>query len=92
MFNILTALGPAVVREATQWLSDHRWYVVRNIIVLLRTVGDRSSLPQVRRCVSHPDLRVRIETYKSLFKFEAHATRDILERAINDPDPQVAAR
>jgi HEAT repeat protein len=46
ILDLLSALGSDVVPEATRWLMDPNWYVVRNIIALLRTVGDRSSLPR----------------------------------------------
>ncbi len=90
VFDILASLGPAVVPEAVQCLSDPRWYVVRNMVVLLRTIGDRSSLPEIRRCAFHPDLRVRLEALKSLLAFDLAGARELLRQAIHDPDPKVA--
>jgi HEAT repeat protein len=90
VFDMLASLGPPIVPETVRHLADPRWFVVRNMIVLLRTVGDRSSLPQVRRAAYHPDLRVRLEAIKSLFAFEARVPLALLARAINDPDPKLA--
>jgi HEAT repeat protein len=90
IFDLLTALGSDVVPEATQWLMDPNWYVVRNIIALLRTVGDRSSLPTVRRLNGHPDLRVRLEALRSLLELDPATGHDYLVSAIADPDPRAA--
>ena len=90
IFDLLTALGADVVPEATQWLMDPNWYVVRNIIALLRTVGDRSSLPTVRRLTGHADLRVRLEALRSLLDLDPASGHDYLVSAIADPDPRAA--
>ncbi|HXT19781.1 MAG TPA: HEAT repeat domain-containing protein, partial [Thermoanaerobaculia bacterium] len=90
LLDLLTSLGPAVVPHATLLLSDGRWFVVRNMVLLLRTVGDQASLPQVRRCAEHPDLRVRLEAIKSLFAADSQRSADLLAQAINDRDPKVA--
>jgi hypothetical protein len=90
LFDTLVSLGGAVVPEATRLLSDSRWYVVRNVIRLLRAVEDRTSLPLVRRCAESPDLRVRLEAIKTLLAFEPGLARELLAQAIDDPDPKVA--
>jgi HEAT repeat protein len=90
VIDLLSALGPEVVPEATRWLMDPNWYVVRNIIVLLRAVGDRSSLPTVRRLTSHADLRVRLEALRSLLELDPAVGHGYLRTAIADPDPRAA--
>ena len=90
LLELLAALGPVVARDAAALLTDSRWYVVRNMLVLLRRVGDPGSLPHVRRATAHPDLRVRLEAIRNLFTFEAAASRDLLRAAIHDPDPRLA--
>jgi HEAT repeat protein len=90
IFDLLSALGADVVPEATHWLMDPNWYVVRNIIALLRTVGDHSSLPTVRRLTGHADLRVRLEALRSLLELDPATGHDYLVSAIADPDPRAA--
>lgn len=90
LLDLLAAMGPAVVPPAALLLADPRWYVVRNMILLLRTVGDQTTLPQVRRCAEHADLRVRLEAIKSLFAADSQRSADLLAQAINDRDPKVA--
>ena len=90
LFDFVCTLGPTVVPLATSFLTDSRWYVVRNMIVVLRTVGDRSSLPQIRRAAHHPDLRVRLEAIKTLLALESSVPTSLLDEAINHPDPKLA--
>ena len=90
VFDLLAALGPAITPEATRWLTDARWYVVRNIIALLRAVGDRSSLGTIRRLTGHDDLRVRLEALRSLLELDPGVGRECLLAAIADPDARAA--
>lgn len=90
LLDVLSRLGPAVARDAEAMLSDPRWYVVRNMLLLLRRVGDSRSLPAVRRCVDHPDLRVRLEAIHNLFAFDRAVPSAHLRRALHDPDPRQA--
>jgi HEAT repeat protein len=90
LFDFAVSLGPAVVPAATRFLADDRWFVVRNVIILLRSVEDRTSLPEIRRSAQHPDLRVRMEAIKSLFALDSTVPSDILDKAIHDADPKLA--
>jgi hypothetical protein len=90
ILDLLLTLGPVIAQPATELLADERWYVVRNMIVLLQRVGDRSALPAVRRCAEHHDMRVRLEAIKWLLAYDPEVPRALLEQAINDPDPKLA--
>lgn len=90
LFDLLAALGPVVVPPARELLGDDRWYVVRNMLALLHAVGDHGSLPHMRTLARHPDLRVRLEAIKSLFAFDTEVPGELLEAAVNDPDPKLA--
>jgi len=90
LLDLLATLGPLIVRDATHLLGDSRWYVVRNMLLLLRRVGDPGSVPAVRRCAEHPDLRVRLEAIRNLFAFDEALPRELLRRALSNPDPRLA--
>lgn len=90
LFDFLSSLGSVIVPEAAKLLADQRWFVVRNMLALLRKVGDRGSLDEVRRCAEAKDLRVRLEAIKTLLAFDPRVPRRLLESAINDPDPKLA--
>ncbi len=90
LLDLLARLGPAVVRDATALLTDSRWYVVRNMLLLLRRVGDPGSVPAVRKCADHADLRVRLEAIRNLFAFDRDVPRELLRRALTHRDPRQA--
>jgi hypothetical protein len=90
LLDLLAGLGPLVVRDATHLLGDPRWYVVRNVLLLLRRVGDPGSLPAIRKCAEHPDLRVRLEAIRNLFAFDSELPRELLRQAFHHKDPRLA--
>lgn len=90
ILELLVSLGPVIAGPATELLGDARWYVVRNMVVLLHRVADRSALAEVRPCAAHPDLRVRLEAIKYLLACDPDVPHDLLARAIHDPDPKLA--
>jgi HEAT repeat protein len=90
LFDVVVGLGPVIVPEVTRFLSDPRWFVVRNMIAILRTVNDRSALAEVRKLAQHRDLRVRLEAIKTLIGPDSSLPIAMLNDAINDPDPKLA--
>jgi HEAT repeat protein len=90
LFDFIASLGASIVPDATAFLGDERWFVVRNMLSLLRMVRDTTSLPQVRNLARHPDLRVRLEAIKSLLALDSTVPRSLLDDLVNDPDPKVA--
>jgi hypothetical protein len=90
LFDFVSSLGTVFVTDAAHFLADSRWFVVRNMILLLRSVNDRTTLPEIRKLAHHPDLRVRMEAIKTLIALEPAVPRALLEEAIHDRDPKLA--
>jgi hypothetical protein len=90
LIELAASLGAAIVPETRRLLADPRWYVVRNMVLLLRRVQDRSAMSEILRCADHPDLRVRLEAIRALFGFDSKVPRDLLARIIQHPDPRLA--
>jgi HEAT repeat protein len=90
LLELVVSFGPAIAGPARERLTDSRWYVVRNMIVILQRVGDHAAMPEIRMCANHPDLRVRLEAIKWMLAYDTGMPRELLNKAINDPDPKVA--
>ena len=90
LIELAASLGVAIVPETRRLLADPRWYVVRNMVLLLRRVQDRSAMSEIRKCADHPDLRVRLEAIRALFAFDSKVPRDLLARTIHHSDPRLA--
>lgn len=67
--NVLVKFGAACIQHAINRLNDSRWFVVRNMIYLLRELGDQTALPQIRLCIKHPNTKVSLEALKTCLFF-----------------------
>jgi len=66
IIDVLVLLGPKDFITITKGLNSPEWFVVRNIIYVLREIGDPRAVDYLLRTVNHQDIRVRIEVIRSL--------------------------
>src|SRR5207245_7343432 len=90
LFDFLASLGPVIAPSVTGLLNESRWFVVRNMVVLLRTVNDHASLPAVRKLAQQGDIRIRMEAIQSLFTLHTNVSPELLENVIRDRDPKIS--
>lgn len=64
--EIVTRIGRVAVPTILENLTDSRWYMVRNMIAVLGSLGMPDLAPHVAATLSHPDLRVKKEAIKAL--------------------------
>ncbi|MEK6697333.1 MAG: HEAT repeat domain-containing protein [Candidatus Deferrimicrobiota bacterium] len=64
--EIVTRIGRVAVPTILENLTDSRWYMVRNMITVLGSLGMPDLAPHVAATLSHPDLRVKKEAIKAL--------------------------
>lgn len=67
---VLNNLGSDVIPEAVKRLNDKRWYVVRNMIFLIRECGGKEYLKHVRPFTRDKNKRVCIEALKTLLHYD----------------------
>ncbi|HSR10775.1 MAG TPA: HEAT repeat domain-containing protein, partial [Thermodesulfobacteriota bacterium] len=76
----LLGMGEAVRQSALSRLDDSRWYFQRNLILILRSLGDPAVLPRLKAMLGNSHPRVREEVFKALFQFqEAEADSLLLQ-------------
>jgi len=86
MIDRVQAFGEAARPYLLARLSDQRWYVLRNIIIMLRTLGPTQEVEQLRPFVRHANPKVRIEALKTLLQAgDPIAQRQVL-RDLESPD------
>ena len=71
------------------WLSDSRWYVVRNIVYILGWIGGAPVLPMLQVALRHPDARVRMQVVAALSQIELRQSRPLLIRALDGADTRM---
>ncbi|MCK4508494.1 MAG: HEAT repeat domain-containing protein [Desulfuromonadales bacterium] len=83
--EILARIGQAALPIIYEYLSDERWYVVRNAIAILGDIRNQGSLAQLTPLLQHDDIRVRRETIRALTKIGGNrAIKILLQTAAAD--------
>jgi hypothetical protein len=71
------------------WLSDGRWYVVRNIVHILGWIGGPDIVGLLSATLKHPDSRVREQVVGALANVDLKLSRPLLVRAIDNADTRL---
>lgn len=87
--DLLARLGPEHVDALGAFVSDNRWYLVRNLADVLGRMRSPQGVPYLARLVRHPDPRVRTETVSALASIGTEAAQAQICAFLDDPEPQV---
>lgn len=87
--DALIFLGPKDIIALSKGLNDSRWYVVRNIIYILRKIGDKRAVDYLLKTVKHGDIRVKKEVIRALGELGGAGVLMPLRDCLDDPDIQV---
>lgn len=78
--GVVTEMGTAARDEIIERLHDPRWYVVRNLVILLRGMNDPQVLRPLGTLVGHPHPRVQLEVMKTFLHYgDVRADRYLLK-------------
>ncbi len=85
LIDIISELGitPEIARAN---LKSDKWYVVRNMLVIIRNTGGREFIDDVIKCTEHPHLKVKMEAIRTLSQLGYERTDEILLKFIESPD------
>lgn len=91
--EVLEAIGADANQLLLQSLNDERWYLIRNLLIVLGKKLAPASLKAVNQLAGHPHPKVRQEVIRVLFHCNpATANRLLLkELASEDPEAQLSA-
>lgn len=90
--NYLIANGRETIDLIGGSIYDKRWYVVRNIAMILGEIGHERALAFLRKSAGHADSRVRLQTLKAVQKFESAESERIIRGFLDDPDDGIRRR
>jgi len=65
LLNCLKKLGYQVADHAVLFLNDDRWFVQRNMLILLGELGAVEKLPKIKPLLNHSHQKVRQEALKT---------------------------
>ena len=89
VIDALIVLGTKDIATLSKGLNDSRWYVVRNIIYILRKIGDRKAVDYLLKTVRHGDIRVKKEVIRALGELGGAGVLQTLRDCLDDTDHQV---
>ncbi len=73
------------------WLSDERWYVVRNVVHIFSQIGGGAVGGFVEAVAKHPEPRVRREVIEVLAHVEPETARPLLRAMLEVAEPRLYA-
>lgn len=68
-------------------LMDKRWFLVRNLIMILGMTKDTRAIKLIEKIIRHPEIRIRREAVKALSMFASPEAKRPLMSFLNDSDP-----
>jgi HEAT repeats len=84
--DILAETGRQDIPVLSEALTDERWYLVRNIVMVLGMTREPAAVPQLQKVLKHPDLRVRRETVRALDSIHTEEAKKLLLAGVSDSD------
>jgi HEAT repeat protein len=73
------------------YMDDPRWYLVRNITLILGRIGKEESLPYISKAFNHRDPRVRREAIQALGFIGGTKALSWLVKGLKDEDSRIRA-
>jgi hypothetical protein len=89
LIGMLTHAARVDATPILRALDDSRWYVVRNLVLVLGHSDHPEAAESIRGLASHPDPRVRREVIRALHALEGDADLDLFLAAMEDDDRSV---
>ena len=89
VIDALIRMGPKDMSLILQGLKHSEWYVIRNIIYILRKIGDVNTLEIVSDAIKHKDIRVKKEVLITLGEFGNDSELEILKEYLFGNEPSL---
>lgn len=81
---LLRDMGNSARHEIISRLQDPRWHLVRNLVTLLRDLGDPGIVDVLEPLLRHPHERVRQEALKTALHFQDPRAATVLLRELGE--------
>ena len=88
LVDMLSGMAGRYITELGAYMTDSRWYFVRNVVSILSSTRSSAVLPYLERTLRHPEARVRRETIRGLSCLGDRLASGMLIVALSDEDAQ----
>lgn len=86
--QILEGIGGDAQQMIVRSLHDKRWYLVRNLLIVLGKDLDPSSIKVIHQLAEHPHPKVRLEVMRNLFCCNPATANRLLLKELHSDDPE----
>jgi hypothetical protein len=90
--EILAEIGGESIEAFSEGLNDERWYLVRNIAMIIGMTKAPAAVKYLERIMGHANMKVRREVIKALEGITSEETKDLFLIAIKDDDLTIRTR
>jgi hypothetical protein len=88
LMSLLFEIGEPAKQAAIRHLQDKRWYLVRNLVILLRRFNDPEVMPPLRFLIGHSHPKVHLEALKTYQHFKDPKADRYLLRELKNAQQQ----
>lgn len=89
VMHVLTEIGRKDIKVLLNGLADKRWYLARNLVLIIKQIGDIEAAYQLITKARHADMRVKTEVIKTMGDLKVSQAIAFLEENLNDEEQQV---
>ncbi len=89
LIDSLIAKADGSVVHFLPFLKDPRWFLVRNVALILGSMKTEAAVGPLKELLRHPDFRVRREALAALSQVGRGRAVDVLVEALYDPDQRI---
>jgi HEAT repeat protein len=89
VYTLLGERGGEAIDLVGSHVYDRRWYVARNVAMILGRINQPRTIAFLKKAVKHEDARVRKEALKALASLPQSEAHQLLLNFLNDPDPSL---
>ncbi|HUW23516.1 MAG TPA: HEAT repeat domain-containing protein [bacterium] len=89
IISVIVGLGEEAIPEIVRRFSDKNWYVVRNMVRILREIGMEKAVRYLDIPLKHKDPRVRKEVVYALSSIGGGEALRLISLMTDDPDGEV---
>jgi len=89
VIDALVYLGKKNISFFYDGLNDSRWYVVRNMVHILRKIGDKNAASHILKSLDNKDVRVRKEVIRALGELGGDKSETVLKKCLQDHDVNI---
>jgi hypothetical protein len=89
LLDLVKEIGKDQVTLFGKYVTDPRWYVVRNVVCILGETKSEQALVHLNKAAGHKDLRIRQEVVKALIAIGGKKAAGVLAKFLEDKEEEL---